>query len=217
MIADRALTVAKNEGYDVLILDTAGRLHVDDELMSEVADVRDVVRPAEILLVADSMTGQDAVNVAETFNKKLSLTGIVLTRVDGDARGGAALSMRAVTGTPIRLMGTGETLDALETFHPDRIASRILGMGDVVSLVEKASELVEQDEAERLMKKMEAGSFDLDDFAAQLRQLQKMGGLTGVLLFRETLSWLLVTGILLTAVGLIMIKGIPHERFDGPS
>ncbi len=181
MIADRALTVAKNEGYDVLILDTAGRLHVDDELMSEVADVRDVVRPAEILLVADSMTGQDAVNVAETFNKKLNLTGIVLTRVDGDARGGAALSMRAVTGTPIRLMGTGENLDALETFHPDRIASRILGMGDVVSLVEKASELVEQDEAERLMKKMEAGSFDLDDFAAQLRQLQKMGGLTGVM------------------------------------
>ncbi|MEE2662331.1 MAG: signal recognition particle protein [Pseudomonadota bacterium] len=181
MIADRALTVAKNEGYDVLILDTAGRLHVDDELMSEVADVRKVVRPAEILLVADSMTGQDAVNVAETFNKKLNLTGIVLTRVDGDARGGAALSMRAVTGTPIRLMGTGENLDALETFHPDRIASRILGMGDVVSLVEKASELVEQDEAERLMKKMEAGSFDLDDFAAQLRQLRKMGGLTGVM------------------------------------
>jgi signal recognition particle subunit SRP54 len=154
MIADRALTVAKNEGYDVLILDTAGRLHVDDELMSEVADVRDV---------------------------DVTYTGIVLTRVDGDARGGAALSMRAVTGTPIRLMGTGENLDALETFHPDRIASRILGMGDVVSLVEKASELVEQDEAERLMKKMEAGSFDLDDFAAQLRQLQKMGGLTGVM------------------------------------
>jgi signal recognition particle subunit SRP54 len=127
------------------------------------------------------MTGQDAVNVAQSFNEKLKLTGIVLTRVDGDARGGAALSMKAVTGTPIRLLGTGEKLEALETFHPDRIASRILGMGDVVSLVEKASEMVEQDEAERLVKKMESGRFDLDDFASQLRQLRKMGGLNGVM------------------------------------
>ena len=150
MIADRAMDTAKKEGYDVVILDTAGRLHVDDELMAEVADVRDGARPAEILLVADAMTGQDAVNVAQSFNEKLALTGIVLTRVDGDARGGAALSMKAVTGTPIRLLGTGEKLEALEAFHPDRIASRILGMGDVVSLVEKATELVEQDEAERL-------------------------------------------------------------------
>ena len=181
MIADRAMDTARKEGYDVVILDTAGRLHVDDELMAEVADVRDGTKPAEILLVADAMTGQDAVNVAQSFNEKLTLTGIVLTRVDGDARGGAALSMRSVTGTPIRLLGTGEKLEALESFHPDRIASRILGMGDVVSLVEKASELVEQDEAERLMKKMEAGSFDLDDFAAQLRQLRKMGGLSGVM------------------------------------
>ena len=149
--------------------------------MAEVADVRDGARPAEILLVADAMTGQDAVNVAQSFNEKLALTGIVLTRVDGDARGGAALSMKAVTGTPIKLMGTGEKLEALEAFHPDRIASRILGMGDVVSLVEKASELVEQDEAERLAKKMEKGSFDLDDFASQLRQIRKMGGLTGVM------------------------------------
>jgi signal recognition particle subunit SRP54 len=162
MIADRAMETAKKEGYDVVILDTAGRLHVDDELMAEVADVRDGARPAEILLVADAMTGQDAVNVAQSFNEKLKLTGIVLTRVDGDARGGAALSMKAVTGTPIRLLGTGEKLEALETFHPDRIASRILGMGDVVSLVEKASEMVEQDEAERLVKKMESGRFDLD-------------------------------------------------------
>jgi signal recognition particle subunit SRP54 len=181
MIADRAMATARKEGYDVVILDTAGRLHVDDSLMAEVADIRDGARPAEILLVADAMTGQDAVNVAQAFNEKLKLTGIVLTRVDGDARGGAALSMRSVTGTPIRLLGTGEKLDALESFHPDRIASRILGMGDVVSLVEKASELVEQDEAERLMKKMEAGSFDLDDFAAQLRQLRKMGGLSGIM------------------------------------
>ena len=154
---------------------------LDDELMAEVADVRDGARPAEILLVADAMTGQDAVNVAQSFNEKLALTGIVLTRVDGDARGGAALSMKAVTGTPIRLLGTGEKLEALEAFHPDRIASRILGMGDVVSLVEKATELVEQDEAERLMKRMEEGKFDLDDFASQLRQLRKMGGLTGVM------------------------------------
>lgn len=181
MIADRAMDTAKKEGYDVVILDTAGRLHVDDELMAEVADVRDGARPAEILLVADAMTGQDAVNVAQSFNEKLALTGIVLTRVDGDARGGAALSMKAVTGTPIRLLGTGEKLEALEAFHPDRIASRILGMGDVVSLVEKATELVEQDEAERLMKRMEEGKFDLDDFASQLRQLRKMGGLTGVM------------------------------------
>ena len=181
MIADRAMDTARKQGYDVVVLDTAGRLHVDEDLMKEVVDVRDAVRPAEILLVADAMTGQDAVNVATSFNERLTLTGIVLTRIDGDARGGAALSMKAVTGTPIRLLGTGEKLDALEAFHPDRIASRILGMGDVVSLVEKASELVEQDEAERLVKKMESGSFDLDDFASQLRQLRKMGGLSGVM------------------------------------
>ena len=181
MIADRAMDAAKREGYDVVVLDTAGRLHVDDDLMVEVSEVRDSARPAEVLLVADAMTGQDAVNVAQSFNEKLELTGIVLTRVDGDARGGAALSMKSVTGTPIRLLGTGEKLEALEAFHPDRIASRILGMGDVVSLVEKANELVEQDEAERLMKKIGSGHFDLDDFASQLRQLRKMGGLTGVM------------------------------------
>ena len=181
MIADRAIDAAKREGYDVVVLDTAGRLHVDDDLMVEVSEVRDSARPAEVLLVADAMTGQDAVNVAQSFNEKLELTGIVLTRVDGDARGGAALSMKSVTGTPIRLLGTGEKLEALEAFHPDRIASRILGMGDVVSLVEKANELVEQDEAERLMKKIGSGHFDLDDFASQLRQLRKMGGLTGVM------------------------------------
>ncbi|MEC8289029.1 MAG: signal recognition particle protein [Pseudomonadota bacterium] len=181
MIADRAMDAAKREGYDVVVLDTAGRLHVDDDLMVEVSEIRDSARPAEVLLVADAMTGQDAVNVAHSFNEKLELTGIVLTRVDGDARGGAALSMKSVTGTPIRLLGTGEKLEALEAFHPDRIASRILGMGDVVSLVEKANELVEQDEAERLMKKIGSGHFDLDDFASQLRQLRKMGGLTGVM------------------------------------
>ena len=180
-IARRAMEHARLHGFDVVMLDTAGRLHLDEELMAEAAAVRDAARPIETLLVADAMTGQDAVNVAKSFNERLALTGIVLTRVDGDARGGAALSMKAVTGTPIRLLGTGEKLDALEPFHPDRIASRILGMGDVVSLVEKASELVQQDEAERLMKRMEEGKFDLDDFAAQLRQLRKMGGLSGVM------------------------------------
>tara|TARA_B100000686_G_scaffold351830_1_gene451778 strand:- start:470 stop:1834 length:1365 start_codon:yes stop_codon:yes gene_type:complete len=181
MIADRAMDAAGKEGYDIVLLDTAGRMHVDEELMAEVSEIQDATRPAEILLVADAMTGQDAVNVAKGFNDALALTGIVLTRVDGDARGGAALSMKAITGIPICLMGTGEKLDALEPFHPDRVASRILGMGDVVTLVEKASELVEQDEAERLMKKMESGKFDMEDFASQLQQLRKMGGLTGVM------------------------------------
>ena len=180
-IAKRAKVQASLGGYDVYMLDTAGRLHIDAELIAQAAAVRDIANPRETLLVVDGLTGQDAVNVAQSFNEKLTLTGIVLTRVDGDARGGAALSMKAVTGTPIRLLGTGEKLEALETFHPDRIASRILGMGDVVSLVEKASELVEQDEAERLVKKMESGRFDLDDFASQLRQLRKMGGLNGIM------------------------------------
>ena len=180
-IALRAMDTARREGYDVVILDTAGRLHVDDELMDEAAEIRDAVDPAEVLLVADAMTGQDAVNVATAFNERLQLTGIVLTRVDGDARGGAALSMKAVTGTPIRLLGNGEKLDALEAFHPERIASRLLGMGDVVSLVEKAQDLIEEEEAETLVRKMEAGKFDLTDFAKQLGNVRKMGGMTGVL------------------------------------
>jgi signal recognition particle subunit SRP54 len=179
-IARRALQTARLEGYDVVMLDTAGRLHIDEELMAEVAAVRDATRPAETLLVADAMTGQDAVNVAKAFAEKIGITGIVLTRVDGDARGGAALSMRAVTGKPIKLIGVGEKLDALEDFHPDRIAGRILGMGDVVSLVEKAAETIEQEEAEKLAAKMQKGQFDLDDMAKQLKQLQKMGGLGGI-------------------------------------
>ncbi len=149
--------------------------------MNEVAAVQSAVGPHEILLVADAMTGQDAVNVAEGFNERLPLTGIVLTRVDGDARGGGALSMRAVTGCPIKLIGTGEKMDALEDFHPDRIAGRILGMGDVVSLVEKAAETIEQDEAEALAKKMQKGEFDLSDMAKQLGQMRKMGGLSGMM------------------------------------
>ncbi len=180
-IAKRAVQTGALEGYDVVLLDTAGRLAIDEELMAEVAAVRDAVKPHESLLVADSMTGQDAVAVATGFNEKVGLTGIVLTRTDGDARGGAALSMKAVTGCPIKLLGTGEKLDALEDFHPDRVAGRILGMGDVVSLVEKAAETIEQEEAEKLAKKIEKGRFDLDDMAQQLKQLQKMGGLSDLM------------------------------------
>jgi signal recognition particle subunit SRP54 len=180
-IAKRALQTGRLEGYDVVMLDTAGRLHVDDELMAEAASVHQATGPHETLLVVDAMTGQDAVNVATTFRDRLTLTGVVLTRVDGDARGGAALSMRAVTGCPIKLMGVGEKLDALEDFHPERIAGRILGMGDIVGLVERAAETMEQEQAEKLAAKMQKGQFDLEDMAEQLRQLQKMGGLGGVL------------------------------------
>jgi signal recognition particle subunit SRP54 len=180
-IAKRAMQTGALEGYDVVLLDTAGRLAIDEALMAEVAAVRDAARPHESLLVADAMTGQDAVNVATAFKDRVGLTGIVLTRVDGDARGGAALSMRAVTGCPIKLIGVGEKLDALEAFHPDRIASRILGMGDVVSLVEKAAETIEAEEAEKLAKKLQKGTFDLDDFAKQLQQMQKMGGLSSLM------------------------------------
>jgi signal recognition particle subunit SRP54 len=180
-IARRAMQSGALEGYDVVLLDTAGRLAIDEELMAEVAAVRDAAKPHESLLVADAMTGQDAVNVASAFKDRVGLTGIVLTRVDGDARGGAALSMRAVTGCPIKLIGVGEKLDALEGFHPDRVASRILGMGDVVSLVEKAAETIEAEEAEKLAKKLQKGTFDLYDFAKQLQQMQKMGGLSSLM------------------------------------
>jgi signal recognition particle subunit SRP54 len=176
-IARRAMEAARFGGFDVVLLDTAGRLHIDEALMDEVAAVRDVSMPLETLLVADSMTGQDAVNVAKTFHERVGLTGIVLTRVDGDARGGAALSMRAVTGCPIKLLGVGEKLEDIETFHPDRVAGRILGMGDVVSLVEKVAETVEAEEAEKLAAKLSKGEMDLNDLADQLRQLRKMGGI----------------------------------------
>ncbi|MGE3969414.1 MAG: signal recognition particle protein [Dongiaceae bacterium] len=179
-IARRAMQTAALEGYDLVMLDSAGRLHIDQELMEEVAAVKAATGPVETLLVADAMTGQDAVNVAAAFHERIGVTGIVLTRVDGDARGGAALSMRAVTGQPIKLMGVGEKLDALEDFHPDRIAGRILGMGDVVSLVEKAAEQVEQEEAERIARKAQKGLFDLDDLADQLGKLEKMGGLNDI-------------------------------------
>jgi signal recognition particle subunit SRP54 len=180
-ISRRALDTGKREGYDVVILDTAGRLHIDEPLMLEVAAVRDATQPHETLLVADAMTGQDAVNVAKAFAERVGITGIVLTRVDGDARGGAALSMRQVTGRPIKFMGTGEKIDAIEPFHAERVAGRILGMGDVVSLVEKAAETVDREEAEKLARKLQKGGFDLDDLAQQLKQLRKMGGMGGVM------------------------------------
>jgi signal recognition particle subunit SRP54 len=180
-ITRRALETGRREGYDVVLLDTAGRLHVNEQLMLEVAAVREAAVPHQTLLVADAMTGQDAVNVAKAFGERAGITGIVLTRVDGDARGGAALSMRAITGKPIVLIGTGEKIDALEPFHPERIAGRILGMGDVVTLVERAAETADQDEAQRLAAKFEKGNFDLDDLAAQLRQLRRMGGMSSML------------------------------------
>jgi signal recognition particle subunit SRP54 len=180
-IAKRAMDEGRKGGFDVVLLDTAGRTTIDQELMDEVAQVRLAVTPVEILLVADAMTGQDAVATATAFHEKLGITGIALTRVDGDARGGAALSMRAVTGVPIKVMGVGEKTDALEAFHAERVAGRILGMGDVVSLVEKAAESVDQDEAERLAKRMMQGQFDLNDLLSQLRQLQKMGDMKGLL------------------------------------
>ncbi|WP_010297215.1 signal recognition particle protein [Candidatus Odyssella thessalonicensis] len=180
-ITRRALKSAKEQGVDVLILDTAGRLHIDQELMDEVVAIRQASAPIETFLVADAMTGQDAVTIAKEFNEKVGITGIILTRLDGDARGGAALSMRSVTGCPIKFMGMGEKLDQLEPFHPERIASRILDMGDIVSLVERASEIVDQEEAERLAKKMQKGAFDLNDMEKQLESMIKMGGFGGIM------------------------------------
>jgi len=180
-IAKRALQAARLQGFDVVMLDTAGRMHVDEGLMAEVAAVKAATAPVETLLVADALTGQDAVNVAKSFDDRIGVTGIVLTRMDGDGRGGAALSMRAVTGKPIKLIGVGEKLDALEGFHPERIAGRILGMGDVVSLVERAAESIEKDEAEKLARKVQKGEFDMTDLLGQLRQIKKMGGLEGLM------------------------------------
>ena len=181
IIARRAMGTARKEGYDIVLLDTAGRLHIDDDLMKEAASIHALTKPVETLFVADAMTGQDAVEAAQAFHETVHVTGIMLTRIDGDARGGAALSIRAVTGCPIKLLGTGEKIDALEVFHPDRIASRILGMGDVVSLVEKATETVDEEEAEQLAERLQKGEFDFDDFAKQLSQVRKMGGMGGIM------------------------------------
>jgi signal recognition particle subunit SRP54 len=180
-IAQRAKQQATLGGYDVVMLDTAGRLHIDDELMAEVEAVRDAAKPRETLLVVDGLTGQDAVNVAEQFDGRVGISGVVLTRMDGDGRGGAALSMRAVTGKPIRFVGLGEKMDALEEFHPERVAGRILGMGDIVSLVEKAQETLEAEAAERMMKRFQKGQFNMNDLKGQLEQMIKMGGMQGLM------------------------------------
>lgn len=180
-IAGRAMTAARLGGYDVVMLDTAGRTHIDEPLMVEMAEIRATATPHEILLVADSLTGQDAVNLATSFDERVGITGIVLTRMDGDGRGGAALSMRAVTGKPVKLVGTGEKADALEEFHPSRIADRILGMGDIVSLVEKAAREIDQEKAAKMAARMQKGNFDLEDLADQLRQMEKLGGMSGIM------------------------------------
>src|ERR1700678_2949631 len=180
-IAKRALEAAKLGGYDVVLLDTAGRTTLDEEMMAEAAEIKTTANPHEVLLVADSLTGQDAVNLARSFDERVGLTGIVLTRVDGDGRGGAALSMRAVTGKPIKLIGTGEKLDALEEFDPARIAGRILGMGDIVALVEKAATTIDAEKAARVAEKMRKGAFDLADLREQLTQMQNMGGMSGLM------------------------------------
>lgn len=180
-IAKRAKAMAGLGGYDVYILDTAGRLHIDAELIAQAAAVRDVAKPRETLLVVDGLTGQDAVNVATEFDDKIGVTGVVLTRMDGDGRGGAALSMREITGKPIRFVGLGEKLDALETFDPERIAGRILGMGDIVALVERAQETLEAEQAERMMRRFQKGQFNMNDLKGQLDQMQKMGGMQGMM------------------------------------
>ena len=176
-----AKTGAFQKGCDTLIIDTAGRLHIDEELMAELSRIKETIRPADILLVADSMTGQDAVNIAKSFNDRLDISGVVLTKMDGDARGGAALSIRSITGKPIKFVGVGEKLSALEPFHPDRMASTILGMGDVLSLIEKAQETVDQKKALELQKKLRKSQFTLEDFRDQLVQVRKMGSLSDIL------------------------------------
>src|SRR6478752_6267861 len=180
-IARRAIEAAKLGGYDVVMLDTAGRTTLDDVMMSEATEVKRAVNPHEVLLVADALTGQDAINLARSFDERVGLTGIVLTRVDGDGRGGAALSMRAVTGKPIKLIGTGEKMDALEDFYPARIADRILGMGDIISLVEKAAATIDAEKAARVAERMRKGAFDLSDLREQLLQMANMGGISGLM------------------------------------
>jgi signal recognition particle subunit SRP54 len=180
-VCENAFLKGKREGFDPVIMDTAGRLHIDDDLMNELKSIKEKIHPYEILLVADAMTGQDAVNIAKRFDEVLDLTGIILTKMDGDARGGAALSMMAVTGKPIKMIGVGEKLDLLESFHPERMASRILGMGDVLSIIEKAEASIEKEEALELERRLRTDSFTLDDFRTQLKQMRKMGPLDHIL------------------------------------
>ena len=180
-IAREALSFATEHGHDLVIIDTAGRLHIDDTLMDELAQVKQAVNPHEILLVVDAMTGQDAVNVADTFHKQLDLTGVILTKLDGDTRGGAALSIRKMADVPIKFIGLGEKLDALEVFHPERMASRILGMGDVMSLIERAADSMDEEEDMKMAEKMMAGSFDFNDFLKQMKMMKRMGGLGAIM------------------------------------
>ncbi|MBQ5479640.1 MAG: signal recognition particle protein, partial [Acetobacter sp.] len=180
-IACRALEVSRREGYSVLILDTAGRLSIDTALMEEIRQIRDATNPVETLLVVDAMTGQDAVNTAKSFNEAVGVTGVVMSRMDGDSRGGAALSMKAITGASIKFVGIGEKLDALDEFYPERVAGRILGLGDIAGLVEKAADKLDHEESERLAHRMMAGKFDLNDYAAQIRQINRLGSISGIL------------------------------------
>ncbi len=187
-IAKRAMEMARKEAYDVVMLDTAGRTTIDEEMMQEVENIKNFAKPIETLLVADAMTGQDAVNTAKTFNERVEISGIMLTRVDGDARGGAAMSMKAVTGKPIKLLGIGEKWDEVEAFHPERIAGRILGMGDIVSLVEKAATTVDQEEAKKIAQKFKKGQFDFNDLLSQIQQMKKMGGMGSLIKMMPGLS-----------------------------
>jgi signal recognition particle subunit SRP54 len=180
-IAARALDEATAGGFSVLLVDTAGRLNIDEQMMEELEEVRARINPTEVLFVADAMTGQEAVNVARDFNERVELTGVIFTKVDGDARGGAAISIREVTGVPIKFLGVGEKLDALELFHPDRLASRILGMGDILSLIERAEAAIDEDEAERMSARLEEGKFDFEDFLAAMQQMKRLGPLSKVL------------------------------------
>ena len=218
-ITERALKAARLEGYDVLLLDTAGRLHIDTELMDELKDVKKLANPLETMLVADSLTGQDAVTIAKTFHEQIGVTGIILTRIDGDGRGGAALSMRAITGQPIKYMGVGEKLDEFEEFYPERIASRILDMGDIVSLVEKASENVSQSEAEAIAAKMMEGHYDFNDMLDQFAKMKKMGGvgslikmLPGMRGMREKLEGAQIDGNAMSRQEAIILSMTKKER-----
>jgi signal recognition particle subunit SRP54 len=180
-IAKRGISYGREHGFTVAIIDTAGRLQIDEQMMTEVVRIKEAIRPTEVLLVANAMTGQEAVSVAQQFNEQIGLTGLILTQMDGDARGGAALSIRAVTGVPLKFLGLGEKIEALQTYYPDRLASRILGMGDMLTLIEQTQELYDQDEAEKLQKKLVKGQFSLDDFLGQLQQIKRMGSLSSIL------------------------------------
>ena len=217
-VAKNAVRHAQQNGYDVAVLDTAGRLHIDEEMMTEIANVAKAVNPHQIYLVCDAMTGQDAVNSAKEFNERLELDGVILTKLDGDARGGAALSVKAVTGKPIKFIGVGEKIDKLEEFHPERMAGRILGMGDVVTLVEKAQEHFEAEEAEKLQRKMAKGSFGFDDFLKQMQAIKKMGGIKDMLKMMPGMGGQLedldFDGAELQRMEAIVYSMTPQERRD---